>query len=114
MEMIVTLKVISFILFLHWLGDFVLQSDWMAKNKSHSIKALSFHVFIYGAGFFIFFGWRFALINMIAHFVVDYFTSKLTKKLWEKGDVHNFFVVIGADQYFHTVFLLFSYFILEI
>ena len=42
-----TWQFVVLILFLHWVFDFVFQTDYMARNKSKSIKALASHVAIY-------------------------------------------------------------------
>lgn len=47
-------------------------------------------------------------INAIAHGTVDYVTSRVTSALWKKGDVHNFFVVIGFDQLLHVAILIYT------
>ncbi|MFH2055327.1 MAG: DUF3307 domain-containing protein [bacterium] len=39
--------VLFFLLFGHFLGDYALQSDYMAQNKGQSIAVLSFHVLVY-------------------------------------------------------------------
>jgi hypothetical protein len=96
---------IIFILFLHWIGDFILQSDWMAKNKSKSNKALLIHTSVYCLPLFIF-GWKFALINMILHTITDYFSSRVSSKLYAKNEIHWFFVVVGLDQFIHTACLI--------
>lgn len=96
------------IIFSHWFADFIAQSDWMAKNKSKSWVALSLHILMYTTSLTIFLSlvhpetaWKYALVNGVAHFVVDAITSRITAKLYAKGDVHNFFVVIGLDQAIH-------------
>ncbi len=92
------------VIWLHFLGDFILQSDKMAQNKSKSLKWLTIHICVYTLPLFVL-GWRFALINGLAHWVVDFFTSKATSKLWEKKEVHYFFVVIGFDQALHMTIM---------
>jgi len=92
------------ILFLHWIADFILQSDYMAKNKSKNTAVLLLHVLVYSS-FFLWFGWQFAVVNGCLHFLIDFCTSRWTGYLYRKGDIHNFFVVIGLDQTLHFVCL---------
>jgi len=94
--------------FVHFFADFICQSDWMAQNKSSSNKALGLHVVCYSIPFLLF-GLKFAIVTGILHFIIDYITSRITKKLWEKKQVHNFFVVVGFDQFLHVVSLLLTY-----
>lgn len=105
-----------FLMAAHWFADFFLQSEWMAVNKSKNLLALFAHVDVYIATLFIFVGcftkWNssyaicaFCLINFIGHFVTDFFTSRLTSKLWASKEMHWFFVVIGFDQLIHAAFL---------
>lgn len=106
--------IISVIIITHWIGDFILQSDWMAKNKSTSNVALLNHVSVYGfallfMGLLIPITITWVIFNVITHFCTDFATSRITKKLWEKKDVHNFFVVIGLDQTIHYLTLIWSY-----
>jgi hypothetical protein len=96
---------------MHFVADFILQSDDMAKNKSKSNKWLSMHIAAYTVPFF-WFGWKFALINGAAHFVTDWFTSRASSKLWNNGKVHWFFVVIGFDQAIHMTTLFLTYYYL--
>lgn len=111
------------ILFIHWVGDFVCQTDWMAKNKSKSWKPLLLHtgtysvifpflgVIIFPVGYF----WEvllFTVITFACHTITDYFTSRLNSKLWADGKVHNFFVSIGFDQTLHYVQLFLTYYLL--
>lgn len=103
---------IASILLIHWFADFVLQRREWAENKSKSIVALSKHCAIYSICFIVFgfvFGLSYWLINSVSHFVIDFITSKCTTKLYNKGDYHNFFVVIGFDQFLHLLFLLYPF-----
>ena len=107
------------LLTLHFVGDFLLQSDWTALNKSKRWDALFVHCLIYSLCF-VLFGWLFVLITFILHVLVDAVTSRITSKLWffkeVDGEVwghkehvyepipekrHWFFVVIGTDQLLH-------------
>lgn len=108
------------IMFIHWFADFVFQTNYMAQNKSSKIEALVLHIAVYMIVLFI--GTltflsepyylslqkitNFVIVNGIFHFVIDFFTSKATSKLWKEGKIHEFFVVIGFDQLFHFIILL--------
>ena len=137
----VSLLMIAQVLFAHWVSDFVLQTHWMATNKSKNWLALGSHVLTYTVAIaflmltmstvlstvaiaydlpnsviFDMTPYAFALwvaVNGVLHFVTDAVTSRLTAKLWAKGDMHNFFVVVGFDQMIHY-FCLFGTLILLI
>jgi hypothetical protein len=101
------LIVFSILLGLHWIADFVLQTNWQARNKSKRLDALGAHVGTYtaviAAASVVLFGlaglW-FALINGALHFVTDFFTSKLSARFAAKPD-WRLFAVIGFDQLIH-------------
>lgn len=106
------------IVWLHWIADFILQSDYTAKNKSKSNLVLLNHVAIYAIPFFIAsVFWSFSpvwiILNAALHFVIDWCTSRVTSKLWAKQQVHNFFVVIGLDQALHLTCLLVTYYFMD-
>lgn len=105
-----SLLIIS-ILFAHFIGDFILQSDEMAINKSKDNKVLLEHAGIYMLPFyplcFIFdvsIVW--IIVNSFLHYVVDWGSSKLTSKLYQEHKRHWFFVTIGADQLIHQILLI--------
>lgn len=101
------------LIWIHFLADFVMQTNEMAQNKSTSLRWLTIHICVYTT-FFVAFGWQFALINGAAHWIVDFFTSKATSYLWKKKEVHYFFVVIGFDQALHlTILFLTTQYILR-
>jgi len=125
-----TLLEIFTILLIHWFADFVLQTDKQAKGKSKNWRDLLSHTLTYSLIWFVigmYYTWYlvynhnlsidgigfklilFTLITFIAHTITDYFTSKLNSKLWEKGDVHNFFVAVGFDQVLHYIQLFLTY-----
>ena len=112
------------ILAAHFVGDFLLQSNWMALNKSKKFEALAIHCMIYSSCF-VFWGPKFFFITLLTHFLTDYLTSRWTSKLWfievlplrpehatsywtythvakvGNSKRHWFFVVIGLDQLIH-------------
>lgn len=97
----------------HFLGDFVLQSHWMASNKSKSTEALMAHIGTYSVALmaaslllFGFGGFLFTTINAAAHLVTDRITAPITARLWAAGRWHDFFVVIGIDQAIHHATLI--------
>lgn len=96
------------IVWLHFLGDFILQSDRMALNKSKSTYWLSLHALTYGIPLFLL-GWRFAIVNLAAHWVVDFFTSKANAYLWATSRRHWFFVMVGFDQAIHMTVLFWTF-----
>ena len=118
----VNVYVILWLLFVHWFADFVCQPDKWAKNKSKSNAILASHVFLYsviisvvGVGV-LNVGlmpvlWMF-ILSFVCHFTTDYVTSRITGHLYAKGDIHNFFVVIGIDQFLHAVQLILTYYYL--
>lgn len=103
-------EIIIWLLFVHWLADFVCQSDWMAKNKSKINYALWVHCMIYGfiIGLMTLNVWI-GFICYAIHFPVDYVTSRINSKLWEDKKVHWFFVSVGFDQWVHFVTLILTY-----
>ena len=137
----ITTKSIINILFIHFIADFVLQTDKQAKGKSNNIKDLLSHTIVYSLCYFIiplfmylkdfkpydgelskedylFYNIYvpklliFILITFICHTITDYFTSRLNKKLWDKKEVHNFFISVGFDQFLHHLQLILTYYFL--
>jgi hypothetical protein len=90
--------------FADFFADFVCQTDKMATQKSSSFKWLTIHASVYTIPFLIF-GWQFALVNGVCHWITDAITSRITKRLWEAKEVHYFFVVIGLGQSIHLATL---------
>ena len=100
------------LVWIHFIADFIMQSDRIALNKSKSNVILLQHVAIYGI-FLLPFGLVFALVNAGLHFATDFCTSRATSALWKNNQRHWFFVVIGLDQAIHMTCLFASYDILK-
>lgn len=100
------MEIIILIFWTHFVADFLLQSEYMSMNKSKNSWVLAFHCSVYTFPFIILFGLKYAIVNGIAHFVVDFITSRCTSKLYEKKQYHWFFVVIGFDQALHMTTLV--------
>ena len=110
----ITLVDISLLFIAHFIGDFILQTDEQAKGKSSDNAILVQHVATYIVPFtilalFLPLTMEFIVINAVLHFVTDYISSRMTKKLWAQGKVHEFFVVIGADQLIHALTIIWTY-----
>jgi hypothetical protein len=109
----ISLNEIILILVAHWLADFVFQTDEMAKNKSSNsffgVLCLTYHAVVYAIVLALTVNPMWAVINLPLHWLVDFVTSRVTKKLWEKEQVHFLFVVIGLDQVIHYLCLFYTW-----
>ena len=110
----ISIIIVVVILWAHFVGDFILQSDYHAVNKSKSNLALFEHVLFYSLpltliGFLIPVSIAWIIANAVMHAAVDYVTSRITSKLWQQNKRHWFFVTIGADQSLHFTCLFVSY-----
>jgi hypothetical protein len=102
----------------HWFGDYVLQTNVIAKEKSRSNKWLLLHVALYTivisiCAVMIFprnMWLSFIAVNGLLHFVTDLFTSKLT--LAFQANQRLYFIMIGLDQMIHSITLLGSVYLL--
>jgi len=89
----ITLHIILGIIIIHFIGDFILQTDKEAKNKSSSWYYLLSHTLSYSTIWIVigslygvvidnvWLGFQFGGITFICHTITDYFTSRLNKKL---------------------------------
>lgn len=106
---------IYLIVWAHFVCDFILQSDKMARGKSSSNSRLAEHIGVYTLALMACVAFKttatwdgvflYGLVNGTAHFATDYVTSRITKKLWAANRVHDFFVVVGLDQAMHMTTL---------
>lgn len=111
-------NIVICILAIHWIADFIFQSDKMAVNKSTSNYWLTIHVIVYTLILYIAGYWLFkdmftaiswVIINGIFHWITDFTTSRINSKLWKNDQRHWFFTMIGLDQLIHYTFLFYTY-----
>lgn len=96
------------LLMLHYIADFILQSNTMATRKSTSNKWLGIHVGVYSS-VFVLVSPLYAIINGVIHFMVDYVSSRVASHFRKREEWHNFFMIIGLDQLIHIVTLIMTY-----
>ena len=111
----IDLIVIFVLIWAHFIGDFILQSDYHAVNKSKNNFVLIQHVGLYSlpfvfAALIVPISILFIVANAVLHAITDYISSRITSVLCQKNERHWFFVTIGADQAFHMTCLFFTYF----
>lgn len=125
------------IIVIHYIADFVFQDERWAVGKSKSIDLLLRHTWVYSviwiipidilisikfpfksSGWMIMTTMFFVLITFVFHTITDYFTSKITSRLYAKGKFGSsipnlgFFSMIGFDQVLHYAQLFLTYCIL--
>ena len=93
------------LILVHYVADFLVQTHWQATNKSKNNVALFRHVGVYTL-FLLPWGILFALVNGVLHFVTDYFSSRESSKQFAKGNYKLGFAAVGADQMIHMKTLL--------
>ncbi len=110
------LQLILAIIIGHWIGDYVLQTESMAVNKSKSNKWLTIHVGAWTFGLAVvvipFSGlvsiWLWVLLMGVLHWIQDYITSRINtyflKKKWQKL----FWLAIGTDQMLHYLIMFYT------
>jgi len=103
--------------FIHFIADFILQSREMGQKKSSSWKWLGYHTTIIFLAF-VYFGWKFALVNAAIHAIIDrniwglykwstyYREPNATVHNWKYWEDHLFYVTIGLDQFLHTATII--------
>jgi hypothetical protein len=108
---------------LHFIGDFLLQNNWMAKNKAgfHFIgwAACFVHCFIYALPFLFYLSITGVSLVFLTHFVIDKFRVAYYWTIFFKIDKNepenkelSFFLVFLVDiaLHFATNFFIFQYF----
>jgi len=75
---------ILWLMFAHWVADFVCQTDKMALNKSKSLRALTSHSLAYAAIVYILAPVSFPML-FFSHLLIDGVTSKVNGLAVEEG-----------------------------
>jgi hypothetical protein len=117
----IRLSVVLFILFVHFVGDFVAQTNSMATRKSKSFKWLSVHVLVYAIitaiCWDLFLGVGDAalcfVMTFLSHLIIDFITSKITRYYFNRKEYHKFFMIVGIDQFAHFTTLFLTYTIIN-
>lgn len=115
--------IVIYLLFLHFVGDFVFQSGWMANNKGKKVIALLVHIvaytFVLAAGMAFFLTkapWELCAtyvgVNAGLHLFTDAVTSQYTRYYKEHGDEKAFFTAIGLDQFIHGASLIGTFYLI--
>lgn len=100
----------------HFVGDFLLQNDWLAKEKKNSDIVCALHVFIYTTMVMLFTGWsnhdlapHIFLMIAIPHFLIDrgQFVSKYMDFMGQDEFKKHLapWSMIWVDQSFHFLCL---------
>lgn len=91
--MVETIAIAPFLLFLlcHLVGDFILQSDWMAMSKNKSTLHCLVHCLIYTSCFLVLtVSWKALLFIFVTHFIIDRFPIIVKRLLWTKNHFPTF------------------------
>lgn len=128
-----TVNTVVILLLVHFVADFILQRDKWAQNKASSLGSLSKHVLTYGIALFaasvlilgipVDAAAGFALVNMAAHYLTDFWSSRKMKSYvevtgrdsrgitvyWPYGARRKFFIVLGIDQFLHYAVLFLTF-----
>lgn len=126
---------IFFIFIMHYIADFIFQAEKWALGKSKNNYDLLTHTTVYSILWFwgysiflrIYTGERvdfwipflFFIITFVCHTITDYYTSRVTSKLFHNkkfgGPIPNFgaFSMIGFDQVLHYIQLFLTYQLLK-
>lgn len=117
-----SLLLILWVLFAHFLADGIFQDEEWAINKSKSLIALLKHISMYTFVMTLFMAFVlspkplliFSLLTFFTHGVIDYFTSKVVRRKFDRKEYGSpipnvgAFTIILFDQWLHFVCLFTS------
>ena len=129
----VSIPLFTYVLVLHYLGDYIFQPYWVSVEKSENLKILLYHVFIYTAilysGLIFVVGLKsvlvFSGITFALHFMVDFLTSRIisdnssnlrldpdvSKPIHKRLKLWGPISLLGFDQLLHQVCLLIALYV---
>ena len=119
----VTFYIITAVISIHYIADFIFQPRKIAKEKSEYIDILTIHILLYTLVFYIlslvfifpmvFYGFDYHIKNYLTvlfviyifgtHWGTDYITSRLGVRFWKSGREKAFWNMVGFDQVIHLV-----------
>jgi hypothetical protein len=124
----ISIGLFAYILFLHYLGDYIFQPYSMSLRKSEDYMVLLYHTIIYSgtiyAGLLLVVGVQEALLfstaTFVAHYVVDFITSRIIsdnssalrldpdvkKPIHKRLELWGPISLLGFDQLLHQACLL--------
>jgi hypothetical protein len=98
-------------IFAHLIGDYILQSDWMAMNKSKRTWPCLVHVLIYTSCFlFLTTSWKALLVIGGVHFILDRWPVIIRRLIWLKNHINPKFKYVPFEKcrvtgYFDTILM---------
>jgi len=124
----ISIGLFAYILFLHYLGDYIFQPYSMSVRKSEDYMVLLYHTIIYTgtiyAGLLLVVGVQeallFSAVTFVAHYIVDFITSRIIsdnslalrldpdvkKPIYKRLELWGPISLLGFDQLLHQTCLL--------
>lgn len=107
--MIEIFAILSLLLVKHFIADFVIQFDYMIKEKGfYGRSGGVHHSFIHGFGTFLIFGWFLhpmafwaGVADFLAHYHIDWAKMKITQSKSYTANDKQFWFWLGIDQMLH-------------
>ena len=80
----------------HFIGDYVLQSDFIAKTKCDNIYHLLVHCFLYCIPFLVVYGFGFNIIVLfITHVVIDSLKARYKEINYVTDQILHFIIIFA-------------------
>ena len=118
----ITLLCLVFILFTHWIADFVIQDDEIVKGTadiSYIVEHCAKYTIVFPAGAWLvwfammdanFESWAwFSIINVVTHAIIDWFTIPLASGCFKHHDSKDGSISLAFDQFLHSAVIVTSF-----